>query len=98
MLLAEDTLVEYLCSAEYNPRCEAGISPFSRDIDWSLCDPGLKAAFDRVAATTELVSPKDRDAPCVSAWAEDSRSSHFTYSQARPGGVHFPESRQIRVA
>ena len=40
MLLVEDTLVEYLCSGEYNPKSEAGISPFSDDIDWSLCNPG----------------------------------------------------------
>ena len=80
MLLVEDTLVEYLCSGEYNPECEAGISPFSRDIDWSLCDPELKATFDRVAATTELVSIKDREAPGVSEWAEDSRSNHFLHN------------------
>jgi dTDP-4-dehydrorhamnose 3,5-epimerase len=87
MLLVEDTLVEYLCSGEYNPRCEAGISPFSDDIDWSLCDRGLKTTYQEVAATTELVSPKDRESPCVSAWAADARSAHFTYDRAFPGGV-----------
>ena len=81
MLLVEDTLVEYLCSGEYNPNCEAGISPFSPDIDWSTCDADLRATFDRFAATA-LVSPKDRDAPCVSAWDEDPRSSYFPYGQA----------------
>src|SRR5262249_26608587 len=87
MLLVEDTLVEYLCSGEYNPRCEAGISPFSDDIDWSLCDPGLKTTYEEVAATTQLVSPKDREAPSLSAWAADARSAHFTYAPAFPGGV-----------
>jgi dTDP-4-dehydrorhamnose 3,5-epimerase len=82
MVLVEDTLVEYFCSGEYNPKCEAGISPFSGDIDWSLCDPGLKAQVQQVAATTDRVSEKDRDAPCVSAWAEDPRSSHFLYDSA----------------
>ncbi len=83
MVLVEDTLVEYFCSGEYNPRCEAGISPFSTDIDWSLCDPELKALVDQVAARTDLVSPKDRDAPSVSAWAEDPRSANFPYPSAR---------------
>jgi dTDP-4-dehydrorhamnose 3,5-epimerase len=83
MVLVEDTLVEYLCSGEYNPRCEAGISPFAGDIDWSLCDPELKVLVEQVAATTDLVSPKDREAPSVSGWAEDPRSSHFVYEPAR---------------
>jgi dTDP-4-dehydrorhamnose 3,5-epimerase len=82
MLLVEDTLVEYLCSGEYNPKGEAGISPFSADIDWSLCDPELEAAYKEVAATTDRVSPKDRDAPSVSVWAEDPRSSNFLYHSA----------------
>jgi dTDP-4-dehydrorhamnose 3,5-epimerase len=79
MLLTEDTLVEYLCSAEYNPKGEAGISPFAGDLDWSLCDPALAATFREVAAATDLVSPKDRDAPDLAGWASDPRSSHFTY-------------------
>jgi hypothetical protein len=98
MLLVEDTLVEYLCSGEYNPKCEAGISPFSDDIDWSLCDPGLRAIFEQVAATTDLVSPKDREAPCLSAWAEDVRSSQFTYDRAYPGSVRPFDLSNIKVA
>lgn len=98
MLLVEDTLVEYLCSGEYNPKCEGGISPFSGDIDWSLCAPDLKAAFDRVAATTDLVSEKDRAAPCVSAWADDPRSSHFMYDESRSGGVHALHPPDVKLA
>ena len=98
MLLVEDTLVEYLCSGEYNPKCEAGISPFAADIDWSLCDPDLRALFHEVAATTELVSPKDRDAPDLVGWAQDFRSSHFTYDRAYPGGIRPFEPPNIKVA
>jgi dTDP-4-dehydrorhamnose 3,5-epimerase len=97
MLLVEDTLVEYLCSGEWSPKCEAGISPFADDIDWSLCDPELKAAFDRVAATTELISAKDREAPCVSAWAEDPRSSNFLYDETRPPRVHALSPSNIKL-
>ena len=98
MLLVEDTLVEYLCSGEYNREGEAGISPFSRDIDWSLCDPELKATFDRVAATTELVSIKDREAPGVSEWAEDPRSSNFLYTSPGAGSAHTLHRPMVRVA
>jgi dTDP-4-dehydrorhamnose 3,5-epimerase len=78
-MFTEDTMIEYLCSGEYSPGCEAGISPLSEDIDWSLCDPNLKATFDQIATTTERISPKDRQASGVSAWANDSRSENFLY-------------------
>ena len=45
----EDSHIEYFCSGEYSPGCEAGISPLAADIDWSLCDPQLKQEFDSVA-------------------------------------------------
>jgi dTDP-4-dehydrorhamnose 3,5-epimerase len=73
----EDTLVEYFCSGEWNPACEAGISPMSPDLDWSLCDPNLKADFDQVAATTHRMTSKDRLAPGVWDWSNDPRSDHF---------------------
>jgi dTDP-4-dehydrorhamnose 3,5-epimerase len=84
MVLADDTLVEYFCTGEWSPKCEAAISPFADDIDWSLCDPSLKAIVQQAATTTGLVSPKDRDAPSVSAWAEDPRSAHFLYESSGP--------------
>jgi dTDP-4-dehydrorhamnose 3,5-epimerase len=79
VLLPEDTLIEYLCSGEWSPDCEAAISPLSLDINWSLCSPSLKALFDRVAASTERITKKDRLAPGVRAWADDPRSAHFPY-------------------
>ena len=38
----EDSTIEYFCSGEYSPGCEAGISPLAADIDWSLCEGSLK--------------------------------------------------------
>jgi dTDP-4-dehydrorhamnose 3,5-epimerase len=75
----EDSLIEYLCSGEYSQGCEAGISPLSQDIDWSLCAPSLKSLFDQIAATTERITSKDRQAPGVAAWAADARSDNFVY-------------------
>jgi dTDP-4-dehydrorhamnose 3,5-epimerase len=80
-LFLEETVIEYFCSGEYSQGCEAGISPLSPDIDWSLCDSKLKATFDRIARTTERMTDKDRAAPGVSAWAEDPRSENFIYGR-----------------
>jgi dTDP-4-dehydrorhamnose 3,5-epimerase len=76
-LILEDTLLEYLCTGEYSPGCEAAISPLAADIDWSLCDPGLRAQFDAISATTALITDKDRNGFSVKAWEQDPRASHF---------------------
>lgn len=76
----ETSLIEYFCSGEYSPNCEAGISPLSSDIDWSLCDPGLKKLFDSIVPTTKYISDKDKNAFSLHAWHDDSRSSVFEYS------------------
>jgi dTDP-4-dehydrorhamnose 3,5-epimerase len=76
-----ESRIEYLCSGEYNPVCEAGISPLSKDIDWTHCDLTLKREFDNLLADTPLMSDKDRDAPPLSAWMADPRSRHFTYGR-----------------
>ncbi|MCA9876578.1 MAG: dTDP-4-dehydrorhamnose 3,5-epimerase family protein, partial [Thermomicrobiales bacterium] len=56
----EDTVIEYLCSGEYSPGNEAGISPIAPDLDWSLCDPELASLFQGIAHTTDLMTDKDR--------------------------------------
>lgn len=83
-LSLEDTLIEYLCSGEYSPGCEAGIAPLTEDIDWSLCNPELKEAFSTIAPTTRLITQKDRDGLSVSAWKEDGRSDAFLYGATVP--------------
>jgi dTDP-4-dehydrorhamnose 3,5-epimerase len=74
-----DSRIEYLCSGEYNASAEAGISPVAADIDWSLCDVGLKQEFDRLIANAPLMSDKDRNGPTLSAWKVDHRSRAFVY-------------------
>lgn len=73
----QDTRIEYLCTGEYNPACEAGISPLASDIDWSRCDPALKRLFDAIVPSSDLISPKDRAGLTVAAWNADERSAHF---------------------
>ena len=77
----EDSTIEYFCSGEYSPGCEAGISPLAVDIDWSLCDKTLKELFDDIAPSTKLITDKDKDGFTVKAWENDERSDNFIYGQ-----------------
>jgi len=74
----EDTVIEYFCSGEYSQGCEAGISPFAADIDWTLCDSDVKAVVDRIASGAPLVTDKDRNGFTLANWVRDERSNHFT--------------------
>jgi dTDP-4-dehydrorhamnose 3,5-epimerase len=74
----EETRIEYFCTGEYNPACEAGLSPMAPDLDWSLCEPALKSRFDAlVASGGAVLSDKDRAGLTLSAWLADERSMHF---------------------
>ena len=75
----ENSLIEYLCSGEYNPNCETGISPLSKDLDWSLCDKRLKQSFYGIAEKTDLITEKDRNAQTLGEWNRDERAENFIY-------------------
>jgi len=75
---SEETQIEYYCSGEYSPGNEAGISPLAPDLDWSWCEPSLKAEFDALVGATALMSDKDRDALSLQAWLADERAEHFS--------------------
>jgi dTDP-4-dehydrorhamnose 3,5-epimerase len=75
----EDTFIEYFCSAEYSPECEAGIAPLAPDLDWSLCEPRLRELFHKIASNTVLITNKDRNGPSLSQWESDIRSDNFVY-------------------
>jgi dTDP-4-dehydrorhamnose 3,5-epimerase len=79
----EDSMIEYFCSGEYSPGCEAGISPLAKDIDWSLCDPTLKKAFDEMAYSTQLMTDKDKNGFSLQTWLADERSDNFLYEQLK---------------
>lgn len=73
-----DSLNEYFFTADYNPKSEAGISPLSSDLDWSLCDEHLKQQFENLKRGNFLISPKDREGMSLNTWVTDSRSNNFT--------------------
>jgi len=76
----QETTIEYICSGEYSQGYEAGISPLSADIDWSLCDPGLKTEFDAIVASTPIITDKDKNGLSMAAWTADERSNQFLCS------------------
>lgn len=73
----EEAVVEYLCSAEWNPAAEAGICPLSPDIDFGLCDPGLLREFRDILGNNPVISDKDKNAPTLGDWLKDERSGFF---------------------
>jgi dTDP-4-dehydrorhamnose 3,5-epimerase len=76
-----ESRIEYLCSGEYSPGCEAAVSPLAADIDWSSCDPALKSELDALLSADAIMSDKDRAAPDLTAWKLDERSRNFIYGQ-----------------
>ncbi len=77
----EPTSIEYCCTGEYSPGNEAGVSPLAEDLDWSLCDPTLKARFDALKQGDIILSDKDRDGLSLAAWDADERSANFVFGQ-----------------
>ena len=76
----EPTTIEYMCSGAYSPGNEAGISPLSEDIDWSLVEGSLKKLADR-AKVTAILSEKDKSGMTLTEWLNDERSNNFIYGE-----------------
>ncbi len=77
----EPTMIEYFCSGQYSQGCEAGVSPLATDIDWSLCDTGLKKLFDDTVAAGLLITDKDKSGFSVHQWVKSLNSEQFIYGQ-----------------
>ena len=75
----EDSVIEYFCSGQYNPDCEAGISPLAEDIEWDLCDSQLKWIFDEIAPCTQLITEKDRNGFSMKQWGANEHSENFIF-------------------
>ena len=76
----QNSHIEYFCSGEYSPGCEAGISPLATDIDWSLCDPILKKEVDAVIAGNILITEKDRNGYSLESWKRNPDSKRFIFA------------------
>jgi dTDP-4-dehydrorhamnose 3,5-epimerase len=73
----EDSFIEYYCSGSYNGECEAGVSPFATDIDWSICDPKLKNLFFDLKDSF-ITTTKDTNGLSVRKWLETTDSKNFS--------------------
>lgn len=80
----KETIIEYFCTGEYSANYEAGISPLTGDIDWSLCDPKIKKLFDKLTKKNPLISEKDKSGLSVAQWKKDKRSKNFIFSSNNP--------------
>jgi len=77
----EDSSIEYFCTGQYSPDCQAGISPLAPDLDWSLCDPDARALCQGVMESDPLMSDKDHAGMTLQQWAADPRGENFIYGQ-----------------
>jgi len=80
-IFLKETIIEYLCTGEYSQGCEAGISPLSPDINWSLCDLHLKKIIDNQIKKGLIISEKDQKGLALKEWLNDKRSENFIYKK-----------------
>jgi len=80
-IFLKETIIEYLCTGEYSQGCEAGISPLSKDIDWSLCDVNLKKIINKQIKKGLIISEKDQKGLTLKEWFNDKRSENFIYGK-----------------
>jgi len=76
---SEESQIEYFCSGQYSPGCEAGISPFAADIDWSLCQPELRKELESILGSNPLMTDKDKEGFTLASWLENPNSEKFLY-------------------
>lgn len=76
----EESIIEYLCTGEYSPGCEAGISPFSQDINWSAAGEGIEIKVKEILTTNAIVSDKDKQGHSLTSWSTTPESKQFVYS------------------
>lgn len=73
----DDSSIQYCCTGNYNPSCEAVISPIAPDLDWSLSNLDLKKLFADLVKNGSNMSEKDRNGLSVEKWTSDPRSENF---------------------
>ncbi len=78
----EESAIEYFCTGEYSPGCEAGLSPMAQDLDWSLCDEKLKEEFQELKENF-IITDKDKNGLTLEQWTMDERSNNFIYQELK---------------
>jgi len=80
----EDTTIEYICSGEYSPNYETGISILSKDLDWSICDKKINDLInDLINDKKSIISDKDKNAQSLNEWKSKKDFDIFNYSDLK---------------
>jgi dTDP-4-dehydrorhamnose 3,5-epimerase len=90
-LFPEGGTIEYLCTGAWSPGCEASISPFAADIDWTLCDGALRAEIVSLFLGDPLVTDKDRDGMTLADWVDSPGAKWFRYAEGEPWEIRREE-------
>ncbi|MDH7476217.1 MAG: dTDP-4-dehydrorhamnose 3,5-epimerase family protein [Microgenomates group bacterium] len=80
-IFLEDTVIEYLCTGEYSPGCEAGINPLDKDLDWSFCPNQTKEKIKKMIKRGLIISEKDKKGLSLKQWGSDEKSNNFIYGR-----------------
>ena len=76
---SQNSLIEYFCSGEYNKLCESGISPLSKDLDWSLCNKQVRERFENITTNKVLITNKDLNAQSFLDFKQHKMSNEFYF-------------------
>ena len=77
----EKSKIEYMCTGEYSPGCEAGVSPLAEDIDWSLNEADLANKLKSILQSTRLITEKDKQGFSLQQWKNDANAQNFIYGK-----------------
>jgi len=80
-LLVKDSLVEYLCTGEYNDKCEAGITVFDPDITWKITKDSSVRGIGNYLEHIRNITDKDKKAFTVEQWSKSPNAKEFVYGK-----------------
>lgn len=76
--------IQYLCTSAWSPGCELSIAPGADDLDWSLCEAGLREEVRGFLEQEVVVNEKDRAGLTLAEWSADPRIAEFIYAPGEP--------------
>ncbi len=80
VFLPENTMIEYYCTGHWNPKCEAGISPLAKDIDWSICDKNIYNLLEETKSSGKLIiKDKDENGHSLESWSKLEESKMYIF-------------------
>ena len=80
----EEGAIQYLCTSAWSPGCELSISPGAEDLDWTICESGLREEVQGFLRLDIVTNEKDSAGFTLAEWLADPRSAEFTYAPGEP--------------